>query len=298
MRPGRAFAVRYIDAVVLGLLLMLPLLLGAAAVPSLLDPAVAPRLACFIDADPAVPRDRRSCVGTAPPPRRRPGPEQTPAWMAAGLEHAFKLFAPADVGFVVVGIDAVGPEFAVMRHRRAARRDRARALQRGGHPRVLGRPARRRRRRPARRSAGSTGASAATPTSAGSSCRRSARAWSLAHELGHFFGLPHSRYARQHHEQAPARAAALGRARVCARGARDRVEASVTHVSRRVDSNSVDPASLERRCVSCRRGAGRQARRRKSRYIVSAWYDWVFFLFPPLLALFVGMGISGTPFAD
>ncbi|PRQ09869.1 hypothetical protein [Enhygromyxa salina] len=36
----------------------------------------------------------------------------------------------------------------------------------------------------------------------------------------------------------------------------------------------------------------------KSRYIVSGWYDWVFFLLPPILALFVGMGISGTPFAD
>ena len=36
----------------------------------------------------------------------------------------------------------------------------------------------------------------------------------------------------------------------------------------------------------------------KSRYIVSAWYDWAFFLFPPILALILGMGISGTPFAD
>ena len=35
-----------------------------------------------------------------------------------------------------------------------------------------------------------------------------------------------------------------------------------------------------------------------SRYIVSAWYDWLFFLGPPLLALFVGAGISGSPFAD
>lgn len=36
----------------------------------------------------------------------------------------------------------------------------------------------------------------------------------------------------------------------------------------------------------------------KSRYIVSAWFDWLFFLAPPLLALVVGIGISGTPFAD
>jgi hypothetical protein len=36
----------------------------------------------------------------------------------------------------------------------------------------------------------------------------------------------------------------------------------------------------------------------KSPYIVSAWYDWVFFLAPPILALLLGIGISGTPFAD
>jgi hypothetical protein len=37
---------------------------------------------------------------------------------------------------------------------------------------------------------------------------------------------------------------------------------------------------------------------KKSPYIVSAWYDWLFFLAPPLLALLLGIGISGTPFAD
>jgi hypothetical protein len=36
----------------------------------------------------------------------------------------------------------------------------------------------------------------------------------------------------------------------------------------------------------------------KSRYIVGAWYDWSFFLSPPLLALLLGIAISGTPFAD
>lgn len=36
----------------------------------------------------------------------------------------------------------------------------------------------------------------------------------------------------------------------------------------------------------------------KSRYIVSAWYDWLFFLAPPLLALVIGIGISGTSFAN
>ena len=30
------------------------------------------------------------------------------------------------------------------------------------------------------------------------------------------------------------------------------------------------------------------AKKAKSRYIVSAWYDWVFFLFPPIAALVLG----------
>ncbi|NVB36672.1 hypothetical protein G6O69_02435 [Pseudenhygromyxa sp. WMMC2535] len=33
-------------------------------------------------------------------------------------------------------------------------------------------------------------------------------------------------------------------------------------------------------------------------YIVSPWFDWVFFLFPPILALGLGWGISGTDFSD
>jgi hypothetical protein len=36
----------------------------------------------------------------------------------------------------------------------------------------------------------------------------------------------------------------------------------------------------------------------KSRYIVSAWFDWPFFLAPPLFALLLGIGISGTPFTE
>ncbi|AUX40919.1 hypothetical protein SOCE26_023210 [Sorangium cellulosum] len=39
-------------------------------------------------------------------------------------------------------------------------------------------------------------------------------------------------------------------------------------------------------------GAGRSA------YIVSPWYDWAFFLLPPLLALAAGALIAGTPFSD
>lgn len=41
-----------------------------------------------------------------------------------------------------------------------------------------------------------------------------------------------------------------------------------------------------------------KASRAKDRYIVSPVYDWAFFLASPVLALFVGIAISGTAFAD
>ena len=44
--------------------------------------------------------------------------------------------------------------------------------------------------------------------------------------------------------------------------------------------------------------AEKPAKAAKSRYIVNAWYDWLFFLSPPIAALILGIGISGTPFAD
>ena len=65
----------------LGLLTMLPLVLGAQQCPSLLDPGVEARLACFIDRTPACPQDRRYCVGLQL--HLADGAEQTPAWMAA-----------------------------------------------------------------------------------------------------------------------------------------------------------------------------------------------------------------------
>jgi hypothetical protein len=36
---------------------------------------------------------------------------QTPAWTAEALEHASWLFEPADVGFQIVAVDAIGPEY-------------------------------------------------------------------------------------------------------------------------------------------------------------------------------------------
>ena len=37
---------------------------------------------------------------------------------------------------------------------------------------------------------------------------------------------------------------------------------------------------------------------KKSRYIVHPAYDSIFFIFSPLLALFMGMAISGTPLSE
>lgn len=44
--------------------------------------------------------------------------------------------------------------------------------------------------------------------------------------------------------------------------------------------------------------AGTDNARAKSSYIVRPWFDWLFFLSPPLVALILGYLIAGTPFAD
>jgi hypothetical protein len=171
--------------------MMLPLVLGAQQCPSLLDPAVEPRLACFIDLTPPCPEDRRYCVGLQL--HLADGAEQTPAWMAGELEHAFKLFAPADVGFMVVGIDAVSSEFAVMQT--ADQRDEIgrKPFTRGvihvflvaqlddvDVPGTQIRGVHWRQR-------SNTDKRWIILSQIGSNVV-------MAHELGHFFGLPHSRY--------------------------------------------------------------------------------------------------------
>jgi hypothetical protein len=97
---------------VLALLTMLPLVLGLQQCPSAREPGVEPGLACFLDATPTCPEERRRCVGLHL--HLADGAEQTPAWVAAAIEHAHGVFGPADVGFRVVAIDRVGPEFAVI----------------------------------------------------------------------------------------------------------------------------------------------------------------------------------------
>ena len=101
----------------LNALLLLPVALGAQQCPALLEPAVEARLACFVDQTPPCPEDRRFCFGlhlhvVVDDSSASPAPAVTPAWVAAGLEHAFVLFAPVDVGFQVVAVDSIGPEFA------------------------------------------------------------------------------------------------------------------------------------------------------------------------------------------
>lgn len=97
---------------VLVVLSLLPVLLGMQQCPAMLDPAVDPALACFVDRTPACPNDRAHCIGIHLHVVVGPdGPVQTPEWLAAGLEHAFTLFEAADLGFEIVAVDAVGPEF-------------------------------------------------------------------------------------------------------------------------------------------------------------------------------------------
>jgi hypothetical protein len=176
---------------VFSLITMLPLALGVLQCPSVLDPAVEPRLACFIDKTPPCPEDRRYCVGLHL--HLAEGAEQTPVWMAAELEHAFELFAPAEVGFQVVAIDGVGPEYAAVRTRE--QRDelgRARVSRGVVHVFLVARledvdvPGAEIRGVHWRQRS-NTDKRWIILSQIGSKVV-------MAHELGHFFGLPHSRY--------------------------------------------------------------------------------------------------------
>ncbi|EDM79164.1 hypothetical protein PPSIR1_27398 [Plesiocystis pacifica SIR-1] len=103
------------SAMLASLFSLLPLALGAQQCPAMLDPAVDPALACYVDDTPGCPEDRAHCFGVhLHVVVTEGGPAQTPAWLRAELEHAFWLFEPADVGFQIVAVDRVEPSFAHM----------------------------------------------------------------------------------------------------------------------------------------------------------------------------------------
>lgn len=175
---------------VLTVLSLLSVILGVMQCPSMRDHGVEPRLACYLDQTPACPEDRPHCIGLHV--HVAPG-AQDPAWLAAGLEHARWLFEPAELAFQVVAVDSLGPEFTQVRTRyqrdiigrkrygegvvhvfmveRLDDVDVADAQIRGVHWRQRSNPDKR----------------WVILSSKGSQVV-------LGHELGHFFGLPHSRY--------------------------------------------------------------------------------------------------------
>lgn len=98
--------------VVIGLLAALPVLLGILQCPAMLDPNVEPALACFVDRTPPCAEGRDRCVGIHLHVVVGPeGPVTTPAWTAEALAHASWLFEPVNVGFQIVAVDRVEPEF-------------------------------------------------------------------------------------------------------------------------------------------------------------------------------------------
>ena len=180
----------------LAALMLLPLALGAERCPSMLDPAVDAALACFVDETPACPPDRGLCVGLdLHVVVTDQGPVQAPSWLAEGLDHANWLFAPVDVGFQVRSVDRVDPSFARVATR--AQRDaigRDRFTRGVVHLFMVARlddvdAVGEQIRGVHWRQRSNTEKRWVIVSAIGSKVV-------LGHELGHFFGLPHSGYRR------------------------------------------------------------------------------------------------------
>lgn len=170
---------------------MVPLLLSLRECPSAREPGVEASVACFLDQTPPCPTDRRHCVGLHL--HVATGAGQTPEWTAASLAHAFRVFAPAEVGFQVVAVDRIGPEFAVVDTREQRDAIGRKLFGRGvihvflvaqlddvDVPGTQIRGVHWRQR-------SNTDKRWVILSQLGSHVV-------MAHELGHFFGLPHSRY--------------------------------------------------------------------------------------------------------
>lgn len=177
----------------LELLVALPVVAGAQACPAMLA-GVEPALACFVDRTPSCPDDRKHCFGIhLHVVVGAQGPIQTDAWLSGQLEHAFRVFEPVGVGFEVVAVDAVEPAFTRVETRE--QRDaigRARFDRGVVHVFVVGRlddvdvPGEQIRGVHWRQRSQTDKRWVIVSAIAQSTV--------LAHELGHFFGLPHSSY--------------------------------------------------------------------------------------------------------
>jgi hypothetical protein len=182
--------------VLLAILAAAPVVLGAHQCPSMLEPGVEPALACFVDRTPGCPEDRKHCVALHVHVVVGPeGAVQTPVWMAGQLEHAFRVFEPVDVGFQVEKVDSVDASFL-----RVETREQRDAI---GRPRfsrgvvhvfvvgrlddvdVIGEQIR-----------GVHWRQRSNTDKRWLILSAIAQSTVLAHELGHFFGLPHSSYRR------------------------------------------------------------------------------------------------------